>query len=382
MKFIAPALAATLLFSSLSFTTPAKAPVKKVAPKIQVAILLDVSNSMDGLIEQAKAQLWSMVNTLGRAQCTDKTVPSVELALYEYGRTSNDAAKGFVKQLCSFTNDLDSVSKLLFSLTTNGGDEYCGQVIYTSIDELKWDASSDSYKVIFIAGNEDFLQGKLHYTKACDKAKDKGIVVNTIYCGDYQRGIAEHWQLVGECGNGSFTNINQDAKEQYIPTPYDSTLMVLNSRLNGTYIGYGSKGADNISRQQQVDQLNFSAGAATGMKRVNAKAQSNVYDNGSWDLVDAVRADSTYFTKVDKKTLPDSLKNKTAAQLKVIVEQKQAERDAIQKQIITTNSNRDKYIATEKARLAATGNAETLETAVDKTIREQVKRVNMEIRKD
>lgn len=382
MKLIAPVFTAALVFSTLSFTKPVKPTIKKTAPKIQVAILLDVSSSMDGLIEQAKAQLWSTVNTLGKARCTDKTVPSVELALYEYGRTNNDAAKGFVKQLCSFTNDLDSVSKLLFSLKTNGGDEYCGQVIYTSIDELKWDVSSDSYKVIFIAGNEDFLQGKMHYTKACDKAKDKGIVVNTIYCGDYQRGIAEHWQLVGECGNGSFSNINQDAKEQYIPTPYDSTLMVLNGRLNSTYIGYGSKGADNISRQQQVDQMNFSAGAATGMKRVSAKAQSNVYDNGSWDLVDAVRADSTYFTKVDKKTLPDSLKNKTAVQLKVIVEQKQAERDAIQKQIITANSNRDKYIATEKARLATTGNTETLETAVDKTIREQVKRVNMEIRKD
>ena len=32
--------------------------------KIQVALLLDTSNSMDGLIDQAKSQLWKMVNEL------------------------------------------------------------------------------------------------------------------------------------------------------------------------------------------------------------------------------------------------------------------------------------------------------------------------------
>ena len=31
---------------------------------IQVAILLDTSGSMDGLIEQAKSRLWNIVNTL------------------------------------------------------------------------------------------------------------------------------------------------------------------------------------------------------------------------------------------------------------------------------------------------------------------------------
>ena len=35
-------------------------------PKIQAAILLDVSNSMDGLIAQAKAQLWNMVSVMGK----------------------------------------------------------------------------------------------------------------------------------------------------------------------------------------------------------------------------------------------------------------------------------------------------------------------------
>jgi hypothetical protein len=58
---------------------------------------------------------------------------------------------------------------------------------------------------------------------ACTEAKNKGVIVNTIYCGDRLQGIKEHWNLLGECGNGSFTNINSDAKPEDIPTPYDST---------------------------------------------------------------------------------------------------------------------------------------------------------------
>ncbi len=106
--------------------------------KIQVAILLDVSNSMDGLIDQAKAQLWNMVNTMGKAKCNGAT-PKIEIALYEYGRTTNNEKAGFVKQLMPFTTDLDSLSEILFSLKTDGGEEHCGQVIYTSLNKLTWD---------------------------------------------------------------------------------------------------------------------------------------------------------------------------------------------------------------------------------------------------
>lgn len=382
MKAFFASCTAVAALTILSFTNPQSSVQKPTERKIQVAILLDVSNSMDGLIEQAKAQLWNMVTTLGKAQCTDQTNPQVEVALYEYGRPANGVNKGYVKQLSPFTNDLDSVSKLLFGIATNGGDEYCGQVIYTSMDELKWDSSPDNYKVIFIAGNEDFLQGSLHYTKSCDKAKSKGVIVNTIYCGSYEMGIREHWNLLGECGNGSYTNINANATEIEIPTPYDSLLIVSNNKLNSTYVGYGTVGAYNITRQAQVDVMNTSAGFATMEKRIAAKSKSNVYNNASWDLVDAINADSTYYKKLDKKTLPDSLKNKTAAELQLFVKQKAAERTATQNQINTLIAERNKYIAEEKKKMNAASTEPTLESAVNKILREQVTRFNMQIPKE
>jgi hypothetical protein len=196
------------------------------------------------------------------------------------------------------------------------------------------------------------------------------------------QGIKEHWNLLNECGNGSFTNINTDAREIEIPTPYDSTLIVLNTKLNGTYIGYGANGDVYKVRQQEMDKMNFSASNGAGLQRVNAKAMSNAYNNASWDLVDAVRADSMYITRVDKKTLPDSLKNKNVMELKQYVQQKSAERDAIQQQIISVNADRSKYIAAEKAKAAGNNNGQTLESAVETIIREQVKRFRMEIPKN
>jgi hypothetical protein len=358
--------------------TPLPSSQKAPRPKIQAAILLDVSNSMDGLIEQAKAQLWNMVNIMGKAQC-DGAAPEIEIALYEYGRSSNDAAKGYVKQIRPFSTDLDQLSKDLFSLSTNGGDEYCGQVIYTSLNELNWDASANSYKVIFIAGNEDFLQGKLQYTQSCGDANKKGVIVNTIYCGDRMQGIREHWNLGGECGNGSFTNINSNAKIEDIPTPYDSTLISLSGKLNTTYVGYGSNASYAYANQAQMDASNEKLSKGVAVKRATAKSNGAVYRNSSWDLVDASNDDKDFISKVDLKTLPDSLKNKSRAELQQMVDSKKAERSLIQNQIQDLNKQRDAYITTEKAKNAVKTNEATLETEVEKTIKTQAKRFNMVI---
>ena len=52
---------------------------------------------MDGLIVQAKAELWDMVRVLTKVKCNEAS-PSIQIALYEYGRPENDSKDGFVKQ--------------------------------------------------------------------------------------------------------------------------------------------------------------------------------------------------------------------------------------------------------------------------------------------
>ena len=381
-----PAIAFFSSYLVLGFSTPSnhqtgiETPEKiKNSPKIQAAILLDVSNSMDGLIEQAKAQLWTMVNVMGKAKCNGET-PQIEIALYEYGRDNNDLRKGYVKKITPFTSDLDDLSQKLFQLTTNGGEEYCGYVIHTSLNELNWDTASSNYKVIFISGNEDFLQGNISYTLACTEAKKKGVIVNTIYCGDRLQGIKEHWNLLGECGNGSFTNINSDAKPEDIPTPYDSTLITLNYKLNGTYIYYGADGRGKKQLQGSMDVANSSVNSYVGVNRAVSKASSKTYNNSGWDLVDAKEADTKALDKIDYKTLPDSLQKKNKAELEAIIDQKSTERAGIQKEILDINKKREEFIAEEKIKKAKAGNnSQTLESEVERIIRQQATRFNMKI---
>ena len=119
MKFLLKTIAYSVLIITgltlMSLSTPAvkkskNIQPKNINPKIQVAILLDVSNSMDGLIEQAKAQLWNMVSVMGKAKCDNNVIPQIEIALYEYGRSTNAVTDGYVKQISGFTTDLDKLS--------------------------------------------------------------------------------------------------------------------------------------------------------------------------------------------------------------------------------------------------------------------------------
>ena len=85
------------------------------APVVQIAILLDTSNSMDGLIDQARTQLWRIVNEFGRAK-RDGRAPQLQVALYEYGKSTLPAEQGYLRMIAPFTTDLDQLSEELFAL--------------------------------------------------------------------------------------------------------------------------------------------------------------------------------------------------------------------------------------------------------------------------
>src|SRR5215217_6555899 len=74
---------------------------------IMIALLLDTSNSMDGLIDQAKSQLWKIVNEVAAAKSGDGKQPKIKIALYEYGNDGLPASEGHIRQVSALTEDLD-----------------------------------------------------------------------------------------------------------------------------------------------------------------------------------------------------------------------------------------------------------------------------------
>ena len=325
---------------------------KIATPKIQVAILLDVSGSMDGLIDQAKSRLWNIVNTMTTLKYQGKE-PEIEIALYAYGIAGCNYVNGikcdsenYLSQLTPFTTDLDLISEKLFALTTSGSQEYCGTVISKATKDLDWGNSKADMKLIYIAGNEIFEQGNISYKKSIPLAVEQSIYVNTIHCGDERTGIQDLWRDAAELGKGKFFNIDANRQVRYVATPYDEQIHACNRKLNDTYVSYGAVGENKKMNQMAQDRNASSVSSGSMTERALSKSKK-AYKNSNWDLVDAVNNKDVDVEKIAQSELPAELQNKSAEEIKQVVETKNKERESIQKEMAELGKLRQTYLDKE-----------------------------------
>jgi hypothetical protein len=331
---------------SLAVTDPAR----DDRPVIQLALVLDTSSSMDGLIEQAKSALWAVVNELSVARHGDET-PRLRVALIEYGNNGIPRETGWVRLRTHFTSDLDLLSEQLFGLTTNGGEEWCGHALSFAADQLSWfgapggsasalprhpvtmppgvaegvrdglaggaldpgatrdpiacSTTAPVTKLVVIAGNEAFTQGPTSAYEVLSGLRQEAVTVNTVFCGPRDEGSRTGWEAGARHGGGLYASIDSDRRVVDPVTPYDARIRELNRALNATYLAYGVRGRDLADRQIAQDRLNERAGYAAD--RAAAKA-SVVYVQAEWDLIDAIDAGRLKLADLDRGALPEPLR--------------------------------------------------------------------------
>ncbi|MEM9836481.1 MAG: VWA domain-containing protein [Bacteroidota bacterium] len=337
---------------------------------IQIAFLLDTSNSMDGLIEQAKTRLWNILNETISAKRNGQS-PQVEVALYEYGNDGLGPRNGYVRQVVGLTTDVDELSEKLFGLTTNGGDEYCGTVINQSIKELDWSDQAQAVKLIYIAGNESFLQGDLDPSTPIEEGRAKGIIVNTIFCGEPNRGRNLGWYGGAMAGKGDYFHINQNEATVYVPSPYDDRIEAINLQLNDTYIPMGAQGVKAKEKQLAQDANAMKYSKSNLASRAKYKATAN-YCNAHWDLVDAYDKDKSIIKK--RESLPDSLRALAESEIVSRIAAVKEQRNALQAEIKELNKLRDQHVAEEKQKNAAQSEAtlgDRITVSVKKCLKEK-----------
>ncbi|MBZ0137302.1 MAG: VWA domain-containing protein [Planctomycetes bacterium] len=345
--------------------------VAEVKPKIQIAILLDTSGSMDGLIDQARTQLWKIVNEFATVKQAGLT-PDVEVALYEYGNDGLPAAEGYLRMVVPLTTDLDKLSEELFALTTNGGSEFCGHVIKSAVEGLQWSSSSNDYKAVFIAGNEEFTQGQVAYLDSCKAAIEKGIVVNTIHCGDYETGVGQKWLHGAQLADGSYMAINSSTPVVHIASPHDEEIIKLGEELNETYVPYGKEGEEGATRQAEQDSNANGGGQGANVNRALSK-KNHTYRNDAWDLVDALKEEKVKLEDLKKEDLPEELRDMTNEELKKHLDGVREKRAELTEKLNELEKKRNAHVA-EKRREASEGGEETLDEAMIKAIREQAEK--------
>ena len=344
----------------------AVAPVKgdDGKPVIQVALLLDTSGSMSPLIDQAKTELWSIVNKLGQARYKGQT-PKIEVALFEYGKSTLEREGGYIKQLAPFTHDLDGLSEVLFALQTNGGDEYCAWVIRSSLDSLKWKSRPGSLKMIFIAGNEPFNQGPVEMEPVMREANKKGVLVHPILCSTGDSGDLASWNSAADLANTDLKIIDHTRVVQVPKTPYDERIAQLGTDLNKTYVGYGEGGRAKMARQEAQDANMASVSAPAAAERSVSKAGAS-YNNADWDVVDRAKEEGGV-AKMKDDELPAEMRGMSIKEREAYIDKKAKERQKLQSEINELSAKRQTYITEEQKKAGQTD--ATLGTAVIETVR-------------
>jgi len=333
------------------------------AASVQIALLLDTSGSMDGLIEQARARLWKLVSELSYAEQNGQR-PQIEVALFEYGNDGISADAGHIRMVSPFATDLDRVFAALVDLKTNGGQEYAGQAIQQALRQLQWKDQSAVYRTIFIAGNEAFQQGPVEFKDAIREAQKQGIIVNTIYCGDRSQGEALGWSSGALAGGGAYMHIDHNRTAQVETAPQDAEIRRLNEQLQDNVLPAGPAGKAELAREKQAQKS--AAGKQADIDR--ALFSASKASSRSWDLVAEYETGRLDLSQVKEKDLPADLKGKSTKEIKNVLDLRVAERRAIQNRLATLRRERQDHLTR-----SAPAAAPALDDAMLRAIRSQAK---------
>ena len=364
------ALAALAVLAAAAHGDEAKPQPKRQA--IDVVICLDVSGSMQGLAKSAQMKLWDVVNDLAKVQPT----PDLRVALYSYGNNAYDRTTGWVRQEIDLTADLDRVSEKLSALKATkvpNSDEYVARVCRDAVERLKWSDDPKALKVIFVCGNESAEQDPEVKLKAvAESAVRKGIIINTIYCGNPSDADAPAWKEFARLAEGRFAAIDQDRGTVSVATPHDKELAELGTRLNGTFCFVGKDAKAMAENQRRQDENALRLGAPTAASRAESKG-GGLYRFEGQDLVERLRQDPKFdVKKVPEAELPDALKKMTPEEREKHVRKLSGERAEIQEKINELAKKREAYIQAElKKKPSATDRA--FDEAVRGALRDQAR---------
>ncbi len=312
---------------------------------IDLAICLDISGSMSDLLDSVRGRVWDIVTDLSRATPT----PSLRVALITFGGEV-PAEDGYIVRHVDFTGDLDTAYGKLMALNTDGGEEYVGWAIERAVESLDWSSDPDALRIIFLAGNEsaDQLATEHDFRIAARAATDMDIIINSVYAGDREQGVAEKWDRVAQISKGTYTAIDVVSGTIQIDTPYDATLAGLNGELNRTYIPFGAHGATGLANQIAQDKNAAKMGAQSCGSRAAAKGCA-LYNAATWDLVDALRQKDFRLAAIESNELPAFMRSMTPDQRRTYVVGMQSVRDAVRAEIAETDQQRRAFIQAKQA---------------------------------
>ena len=373
---------AAVLPKTTVLAAPKATGIAQQRPRVDLVFVLDTTGSMGGLIEAAKDKIWSIATTMARAQ----PAPEIRIGLVAY----RDRGDQYVTRVFDLTTDLDSMYAHLMEFKADGGGdgpEAVNQALQDAVAPMSWNTQASTYKAVFLVGDApphmDY-QDDIKYPATLALAKQRGIVVNTIQCGD-DNSATQAWSQIATLGAGDFLRVDQNGSAVAITTPYDDKLARLSAALDDTRLYYGDAKvqAQKRAKLAATSKLEQKASLAVKARRATFNASVSGAANllGEKELVSEVASGRVRLQDIRKDELPAPLQAMAPAAQAAYIHDHAAKRDALKKQMQDTAEVRAEFLQREVA--ASGGARDSLDAKLFGTLREQAKRVGaLELDKD
>jgi Mg-chelatase subunit ChlD len=370
------------------------APQQQTKPRVEVVFCLDTTGSMGGLIDAAKQKIWAICNQIASGQ------PSPELKVGLVG--FRDRGDDYITKTFDLDEDLDTVHGHLMAFQAAGGGdepESVNEALHTALNNISWSQSSNVLRIIYLVGDApphmDY-QNDVPYKVTCRKAVERGIIINTIQCGQ-AASTTQFWKDIARKADGRFVMIAQDGGVQTVSTPYDKRLAEINCALAQTAVLYGdaptqANAASNMLRQcapvngapsvSMTSALPPGAAPATCAPMpcygVTEAAERGAYcartgTVGAVDLVQSIKDGKVKLEDVKTAELPPEMQKLTLADRKAYLAKVEAERAKLQAEARELDRERTEFLRREMSRGGATG----FDGQVLEMLRDQAKKVNI-----
>jgi Mg-chelatase subunit ChlD len=354
----------------LGFVLPVGAAgVKQAKPKVEVVFCLDTTGSMGGLIEGAKQKIWSISNQIA----SGKPTPDLKIGLVAY----RDRRDAYVTQVFDLTDDLDAVHAKLKTFKAEGGGDFpesVNQGLDDAVNKIKWGTDKKALRIIFLVGDApghmDYPDD-VKYPVTCKKACEKGIIINTIQCGN-NADCMKQWQDICRKAEGSYVQIAATGGVVAVATPFDADLAKINSELATSTLVYGR---DEV-RARGLEKAKEAKALAPAAAADRAAFRAKDGRAASYDLLDAIKAGKVKLEEVKKEELPKELRDLTPEKRKEYLKNLEKRRTELNKKALELDKKRSDFIAKKLAEGKKNGK-DGFDNQVLETLRKQAKKAGI-----
>jgi Mg-chelatase subunit ChlD len=367
-------LAAVVAFALPALGEDAKPQAKKPKPKIEVVFCLDTTGSMGGLIQGAKDKIWSISNQIAGG----KPAPDLKIGLVAY----RDRGDAYITKIIDLTDDLDSIHGTLREFQAQGGGdgpESVNQALDDSVNKIKWSTDKKTLRILFLVGDApphmDYADD-VKYAETCKKACEKGIIINTIQCGNDGE-CQKHWKEICKRAEGSYAQIEQSGGVVAIATPYDKELAEINGELARSTVAYGGVEMRRLGEMKKAEAEALPLAAAADRAGFAGKSGKAA----TYDLLDSIKSGKVKLEDLKRDELPEEMRKMDPKQQKEYLDKLEKRRAELNKKAVELDKKRGEYIKEELAKRAKKDGKDakdSFDNQVLESLRKQAKKYDID----